>query len=151
MELKHLEQFIIEAGHVAFSTSDGRRWRMRQPTPDEAASGDSAYRVMHRRVMEDKRLADLAGGETALKREAHIRASAAEAVYLLPLLLERPVRGQGSGVGGQEENWRPAFDVFDPASMAEFEELDGAIVSEMTAIYFGPIQTAISEAKKKSR
>jgi hypothetical protein len=145
-ELKHLDQFIIDAGKIAFTTSDGRRWRMRQPTPDEAASGDSAYRIMHRRVMEDRRLAELAGpstgsGEAGLRQEAHTRGSAAEALYLIPLLLEKEV------ANGE---WRMAFDVFDPASMATFESLEPALVAEMTQVYFGLIQNAISQAKKKS-
>lgn len=144
MNEQYLEKFIVEAGKVVFTTGDGRRWRMRQPTPDEAANGDSAYRLAQRRVLEDKRLADLAGSDEELKREARIRASAAEAMYLLPLLLEKPV------VSSQmSDGWLPAFDVFDAASMAEFEALEGAVITEMTAVFWGPIQQAIREAKKK--
>lgn len=147
-KLKHLEQFIIEAGKVTFTTADGRCWRMCQPTPEEAADGDSAYRVTHRRVMEDKRLAELAGSKEELEREARIRASAAEAVYLLPLLLEKPM-GWGSEEKQGRGEWMRAFDPFDSVSLAEFEALDGAIVAEMTRIYWSVIQQAIFEAKKK--
>ena len=88
MNDKYLEKFITEAGKVSFSTADGRRWRMRQPTPEEAANGDSAYRLAYRRVMEDERLANLAGLVAELEREARVRGNAAEVVYLLPVLLE---------------------------------------------------------------
>lgn len=149
MELKHLDQFIIEAGCVPFTTSDGRQWRMCQPTPDEAASGDSAYRVMYRRVMEDKRLAELAGSEEALRQEARTRGSAAEALYLIPLLLQKPgIANQGPESTGPGA-WVRAFDVFDPASLAEFESLAPGLIAEMTQVYFGLIQQAIDQAKKK--
>jgi len=137
----YMEKFIIEAGKVKFSTDDGRKWQMRQPTPDEAAAGDSAYRIAYDSVMNDDRLRDLAKGAMALKKEAGIRGSAAEAVYMLPLLLERQ-RG---------ENWRPAFDVHDAEDMARFERLSPGVVVEMTRIYWGPVQQAIREAKKKSQ
>jgi hypothetical protein len=142
IEIKHLAEFIIEAGKITFSTADGHCWRMRQPTPDEAASGDSAYRLAYRQVMDDKRLANLAGSPAELEREARIRASAAQAIYLLPLLLEKP--GMLAG------EWVPAFDPFSDVSMAEFEALDGAVIAEMVTVYWGPIQEAASQAKKKS-
>lgn len=148
-DIKYMEKFIIEAGKVSFATADGRRWRMRQPTPEEAANGDSAYRLAYRRVMEDGRLMELAGSKEDLEREARIRASAAEAVYLLPLLLEKEAGQVAGPQGHKEEIWLPAFNVFDPALMAEFEALDGAIVAEMTQVYWGPVQEAVRQAKKK--
>lgn len=139
-DTKYIEKFILEAGKAGFTTADGRQWRMRQPTPEEAADGDSAYRLAYRRVMEDGRLGNLAQSKEDLEREARVRGSAAEAVYLLPVLLEKP------GGGG----WLPAFDVFDAASMAEFEALEGAVVAEMSRVYWGPVQEAVRQAKKKS-
>lgn len=141
-ETKYLEKFIIEAGKVSFTTADGRQWRMRQPSPEEAADGDSAYRLAYRRVMDDKRMADLAGSKEGLEREAQMRGTGAEAVYLLPLLLEKP--------GNITGEWQPAYNPFDPASLAEFEALGGAVVAEMTKVYLGSIQGAMREAKKKS-
>lgn len=150
--MKHLAEFITEAGRVAFQTPDGRRWRMRQPTPEEAASGDSAYRLMYETVMKDGRLRELARDEEALRKEARIRAVAAEAMYMIPLLLEAPPTPPACGgeisTGGGE--WGRAFDVFRQADMAEFEELDEDVLAEMTQVYLGPIQEAIVEAKKKS-
>jgi hypothetical protein len=137
-DIKHLTQFIVDAARVAFETPDGQRWRMRQPTSDEAADGDSAYRLARQRVLQDGRLKELAGGKAALEAEASARAAAAEAVYMLPLLLER-------------EDGQAAFDVFDAASLAEFEALPREVIIEMTKIYWGPIQQAAQEAKKKSR
>lgn len=136
-DIKHLPQFIISAARIAFETPDGQRWRMRQPTPDEAADGDSAYRLARQRVIADGRLKELAGGGEALEREANARAAAAEAIYMLPLLLER-------------EDGERAFDVFDAASLAEFEALSRDVIIEMTKTYWGVIQQAIAEAKKKS-
>lgn len=141
MDDKYLSQFIIEAGKMTFTTPDGQQWRMRQPTPDEAADGDSAYRLAHQRILNDNRLKELAGSEEALQREAAIRATAAEAVYMLPLLLETK----------QEKEWVVAFDPFDQESLAEFEALNIKTIAEMTKIYWGPIQQAIYEAKKKSQ
>lgn len=136
-DIKHLTQFIVSAARIAFETPDGQRWRMRQPTPDEAADGDSAYRLARQRVIADGRLKELAGGGEALEREANARAAAAEAIYMLPLLLER-------------EDGERAFDVFDAASLAEFEALSRDVIIEMTKTYWGVIQQAIAEAKKKS-
>lgn len=133
----YLGHLIVTAGRAEFCTSDGREWRLRQPTPEEAADGDSAYRLAHRRVMDDVRLAELAGSEAALAREASTRGAAAEAVYLLPLLLEKP------------DGERP-FDVHNPESLKRFEELEPAIVQEMVRAYWDVIQRAAIEAKKKS-
>src|SRR5262245_33293592 len=115
--MKHLASFITNAGKYPFETpaagdSPARRWLMRQPTPDEAASGASAWRITYSVTVKDKRLFELAGGDEALKeeraaaqkrgdkelpripfeleKEARIRARAAEATYMLPLLLETP-------------------------------------------------------------
>jgi hypothetical protein len=140
-EMKHLSQFIITAGKVAF-VAGGRKWLMRQPGPEEAADGDSAWRIAYGRVMKDRRLRELAGDDKPeLEKEARIRAAAAESIYMLPLLLELP---------GDDDPARPAFDVFDPESLAEFEALGSEVISEMTHIYFGAIRGAIREAKKKS-
>lgn len=140
-EMKHLSQFIITAGKVAF-VAGGRKWLMRQPSPEEAADGDSAWRIAYSRVMKDARLRELAGDDKQeLEKEARIRAAAAESVYMLPLLLQLP---------GDDGPSRPAFDVFDEESMAEFERLGSEVISEMTHIYFGAIRGAIREAKKKS-
>lgn len=136
MDDKYLGKFIIEAGKVAFTTADGRKWLMRQPRPEEAADGDSAYRLAHFRVMDDTRLASLAGSLEALKREANIRASTAEAVYMLPILLEN-------------EAGEKAFNVFDNTSLQAFEELPQAIIIEMGRIYWDQLQQAIADAKKK--
>lgn len=141
--MKHLTEFITNASKFPFETpasgdQPARRWLMRQPTPDEAASGDSAYRMTYNVVMKDKRLQDLAKNDKLeLEREARIRASAAEAIYMIPLLLETPA--------GQ-----PAFDVADEESLAEFEALGSEIVVEMTSVYFGVVKLATLEAKKKS-
>lgn len=132
---EYLEQFIIEGGTVKFSTADGRRWQMRQPSPDEAAAGDSAYRLMRQRVLDDKRLGELAANPAALKQEAHIRASAAESVYMIPLLL-------------LDDSGNVAFDVFDDQAMAEFEQLSAEVIGRMTHVYWS-IMATIGEAKKK--
>lgn len=136
----YLTQLITTGSAAPFATTDGQRWRMRQPTPEQSADGSSAYRLMHGRVMNDLRLQELADDGPALKREANIRASAAEAAYMLPLLLEVP---------DGPDDWRLAFDVFDLESLAEFEALEPGLVAEMTAVYWGTIQAAIVEAKKK--
>lgn len=133
---EYLEKFIIEAGVIKFSTPDGRRWQMRQPSPDEAAAGDSAYRLMRQRVLDDQRLGELAASPAALKQEAHIRASAAEAVYMIPLLL-------------LDDSGSVAFDVFDDQAMVEFEQLPGEVIAKMTQVYW-QVMAAIQEAKKKS-
>jgi hypothetical protein len=135
--MKHLTSFITSAGKVPFEAG-GNRWLMRQPLPDEAADGDSAYRIAYNRVMKDKRLKDLAQGDKLeIEREARIRATAAEAIYMLPLLLETPTG-------------EPAFDVADEASLSAFEQLEPEVIIELTRIYFEVIKLAISEAKKKS-
>jgi len=134
----YLTHFIVNAGMVEFSTSDGQCWRMRQPTPEEAAGGDSAARLAREAVLSDPRLASLAADAEALQREAAVRASAARAVYLVPLLLQ-------TGSGEQ------AYNVHNPASMAEFEALDGDLIAEFCGVLWGPIAQAIIEAKKKSR
>ena len=128
--------FIIEARRVSFEAG-GRRYWMRQPTPEEAADGDSAYRLAYQRVLDDKRLVSLAGDEKAIEREARIRAAASEALYLIPLLLE-------------DEDGAAAFDVFDPDSMAEFETLPPEVITRMTEVFWGPIQDAMLDAKKKA-
>lgn len=133
----YVTNFIIEAGRVSFEAGE-RVWRMRQPTPEEAADGDSAYRLTHGRVMGDERLLEMAEDGPALEKEAAIRAAAAEAVYMLPLLLET-------------DDGQPAFDVHDADSMAAFEALDPEVIVRMTDVYWGPVQEAIREAKKKSR
>lgn len=141
--MKHLAEFITTAAKFPFETpaagaSQARRWLMRQPLPDEAASGDSAYRIAYNITMKDKRLRDLAKGDKVeIEREARIRATAAEAIYMLPLLLETPDGG-------------PVFDIADPESMAEFEALDPEIIIEMTQVYHDFVKLAIYEAKKKS-
>jgi hypothetical protein len=143
--VKHLTEFITNAGKFPFETPasgnlPARKWLIRQPTPDEAASGESAYRVTYNVVMKDKRLKDLAkDNKPELEREARIRANAAEAIYMLPLLLEDPATGE------------PAFDVSSEESLAEFEALTPQIVVEMTRVYFDVVKLAISEAKKKSQ
>lgn len=133
---EYLENFIIEAGTVKFSTPDGRRWQMRQPSPEEAAAGDSAYRLMRQRVLDDTRLGELAASPAALTREAHIRASAAETVYMIPLLL-------------LDDSGGVAFDVHDDQAMTEFEQLPGEVIAKMTQVYW-QVVAAIQEAKKKS-
>ncbi len=136
--MKHLTEFIINAGVVSFETSDGRRWQMRQPRPEEAAGGDSAARLAREAVRDDARLRQLAPNDAALEREAAIRATAARATYLLPLLL-------------LDEQGQPAFDVYSRASLDEFEALDPGIIAEMCAVLWGPITEAIIDAKKKLR
>ena len=143
--MDHTTEFIIKNGKVKFSTTtaDGvvEKWLMRQPSPDEAASGKSAYRLMYGAILSDDRLAELAKDEEALKREAHIRGAAAEVLYMLPLLLQRP--------GG-----RQAFDVFDHDSLAEFNAFGDEhpeVIAQMSRVYWNPVQEAIIEAKKKSR
>jgi hypothetical protein len=131
----YLTNFIITAGKANFTTGDGETWQMRQPTPEEAADGDSAYRLAYNRVMKDARLSNLAGGHEALEREARIRGAAAEVVYMLPMLLEK--------------NDKPVFNVFSEASLAEFELLPAKVIGEMTSMYYGLIQEAINQAKKK--
>lgn len=134
----YLTHFIVNAGVVEFSTGDGQHWRMRQPTPEEAAGGDSAARLTREAVLADTRLTALARNEAALEREAAIRATAARAAYLVPLLL-------------QTADGSPAFDVHNPASLAEFEAMDGDLIAEFCGVLWGPITQAIIEAKKKSR
>lgn len=142
--MKHLSQFITTGAKYPFETPESgdtpaRRWLMRQPLPDEAADGDSAYRIAYSRVMRDRRLKDLAGPyRDEAEKEARIRASAAEAIYMLPLLLEDPETGA------------PAFDVSSEQSMAEFEALDPAVVVEMARVYWETVKLAIDSAKKKS-
>lgn len=142
--MKHLTEFITTAAKYPFETPatenyDARRWLMRQPLPDEAASGDSAYRVTYNLVVKDRRLLDLAKGDRAeLEREARIRASAAEALYMLPLLLIDPETGA------------PAYGVADERSLSEFEALDPEIIVKMTGVYFEVVKLAIDSAKKKS-
>lgn len=136
--MKYLTEFIINAGVVSFETSDGQRWQMRQPTPEEAAGGDSAARLAREAVRGDARLRQLAPSDAALEREAAIRATAARAAYLLPLLL-------------LDEQGQPAYNVFDEASLAAFEALPGGIVTEMCQVLWGPVTEAIVEAKKKYR
>jgi hypothetical protein len=111
---------------------------MRQPTPEEVADGDSAARLAREAVLADSRLRELARNEDAHRREADIRATAARVIYLLPLLL-------------QDDDGQPAFNVHDAGSMADFEALEPAILTEMIKIYWGPITEAMVEAKKKSR
>lgn len=132
----YLTNFIITASRTEFEAG-GRQWRLRQPTPEEAADGDSAYRLARRRVLDDVRLAEVAGSREALEREANIRASAAEAVYMLPLLLEKP-------------DGEPAFNPHDPASLARFEALEPAVIQQMVKVYWEVIQKAVTEAKKKA-
>jgi hypothetical protein len=142
--MKHLAEFITTGANYPFETPatdnyPARRWLMRQPTPDEAASGDSAYRITYNVTMKDRRLRDLAQGDKAeIEREARIRANAAESIYMLPLLLIDP------------ETNGPAFDVADEESLAEFEALDPEIVVEMTRVYWEVVKFAIDSAKKKS-
>ncbi len=126
--MKHLTEFIINAGVVSFETSDGQRWQMRQPRPEEAAGGDSAARLAREAVRDD----------APLEREAAIRSTAARATYLLPLLL-------------LDEQGQPAFDVYSRASLDDFEALDPGIIAEMCAVLWGPITEAIIDAKKKLR
>lgn len=142
MDDKYLSQFIIEAGKVTFTTPDGQQWRMRQPTPDEAANGFSAYRMTLEAILNDKHLAQFSSNQTTLEKEARVRANTAQALYLLPLLLEIK----------KEEEWQPAFNVFDETSMEKFEELaqDQAFMACWLKVLWGPILTAIREAKKKS-
>jgi hypothetical protein len=135
--MKHLTDFIINAGVVTFATSDGSTWQMRQPTPEEAAAGDSAARLAREATLGDARLALLAGNAAALEREAALRATAARATYLLPLLL--------LDAGG-----RRAYDVYSVASLAEFEALPPGVIAEMCEVLWGPITQAIIDAKKKS-
>lgn len=136
MSNDYLTSFIVNASKVTFTTTDGRVWKMRQPAPEEAGDGDSAYRLAYNRIINDPRLKDLAGSEDALKKEAHIRGSAAEAVYMLPLLLEN-------------ENGEKPFDVFNETSLKAFEELPAEVVVEMSRVYWEFLQQAIAEAKKK--
>lgn len=142
--MKHLTEFITSAAKYPFETPatgnyPARRWLMRQPTPDEAASGDSAYRITYNVTVKDKRLKDLAKGDKSeLEKEARIRANAAEVVYMLPLLLVDPETGAST------------FDVADEESLSEFEALDPEIMIEMTRVYFDVIKLAMHEAKKKS-
>ena len=133
----YIEKFITEADAVKFTTPDGRRWQMRQPTPEEASNALSAYRLAEERILSDRRLAGLAADQAALEREARTRAMTAQAIYLLPMLL-------------LDEHGQAAFDVFDQASMDEFENLDQAVLQEFFRVLWGPVQQAISEAKKKS-
>jgi len=132
----YMEKFIIEAGKVKFSTDDGRKWQMRQPTPEEASNALSAFRLTRESVLGDGRLRSL-GSEAALKKEAAVRANTAQALYLIPLLLE-------------DEAGQPVFDVFDPASMAEFEATPPEILNVWLRTFWGPVIVAIQEAKKKS-
>lgn len=133
----YLTSFIVNASKVKFTTGDGRRWQMRQPTPEEAADGDSAYRLAYNRIKNDKRLGGLAEDKNSLEHEARIRGAAAEVAYMLPLLLEK-------------EDSTPAFDIYSPVSLEEFETTDAAIIKEMSEAYWKMIQAAISQAKKKS-
>jgi len=134
--MDYLSEFIVTAGKVSFETSDGRAWLMRQPTPDEDANGKSAFRLAYDAIMADERLGDLAKDQKALEREAAIRANSAEVLYMIPVLLET---GEG----------RPAFDIFDSSSLAEFEILESSSIMIMVDIFLGPVQEAIREAKKK--
>jgi hypothetical protein len=133
----YLTNFIINAGRLEFETSDGEKRYLRQPTPEEAADGDSAYRIAYRRVLDDARLRELAENEEELKREARVRGAGAEAMYMMPLLLE-------------DERGNPLYDVHSETSLAEFETMDPAIAAELAAMYLGPLVEAINEAKKKS-
>lgn len=132
----YLEKFIIEAGKIKFETPDGRKWQMRQPSPEEASNALSAYRLTQESVLQDDRLRSLTS-ETKLRREANARAATAQALYLVPLLLE-------------DETGQPVFDVFDKASMAEFEATPVEILNVWLKIFWGPVTQAIKEAKKKS-
>lgn len=132
----YMEKFIIEAGKVKFETADGRMWQMRQPRPEEASNALSAYRLAREMVLQDDRLRSLTS-EAGLRREAALRANTAQALYLIPLLLE-------------DETGRPVFDVFDEASMAEFEAAPPELLNEWLRIFWGPVTAAIKEAKKKS-
>ncbi len=136
MDNKYIGHLATNGSAVPFETADGRKWHLRQPMPDEAADGDSAYRLMYNRVLKDKRLEMLAEDHDAHLREAGIRAAAAEVAYLLPVLL-------------QDEDGQPAYNVLDDSSLAEFEALPGDIVVEMTKVYWGPVQQAMADAKKK--
>jgi hypothetical protein len=137
--MKHLGQFIIEGGRVPlpFETEGGRQWYMRQPSAEEDADGKSAYRLGYNRVKSNDRLADLGNSEDDIEREARIRAAASELAYMLPILIE-------------DATGRRIFDPFNRADMERFEALDQAVISSLAAAYWGPIQQAISEAKKKS-
>jgi len=136
--LTRLTEFIVQNGRVPVEGPAGEEWYLRQPMPEELADGKSAYRVAYDRVMNDRRLRDLAGNEANLKREANKRGAAAELVYMLPLLLE-------------DEGSAPVFDIADAESMEAYDNLSHDFITQTAAVYWGPITTAMIEAKKKSK
>lgn len=133
--ITHLSQFVLEAGKLTIEV-EGNRWKLRQPTAEEMLDAESAYRLEYDRIMADKRLRQLAGTEAALQRQASKRANAAEALYMLPVLLEN-------------EQGRPVFDVFDEASMQRFETTAPSVAAAWTAAYFRLMRVDVEAVKKK--
>ena len=132
----YLNELIVSGANVQFDTPDGTHWQMRQPTSAQMSDAYSAYKLQYDAIMDDVRLRELAYDETALQSEAHKRGIAAQIAYILPLLL-------------CDERGMLVYDVHNPASLAEFEELPADAIAEMAAVFFGVIMGAIDEAKKK--
>jgi len=114
----YLSDFIINARRLPLD--DGNF--LRQPTPDEALGADSAFRLAYEAVMNDKRLADLAADDMALKLEAARRGRIGEALYMVPLLLEA-------------EDGKPLFNVYSDVSLEKFEEAEQELITLWTVAY----------------
>lgn len=116
-----------------FTTKNGDKWRLRKPSLFERQSGESAYRIAYNTTLGDTRLA-AAGSSEELAREARARALAAEAIYLLPHLLERPSKNDGG--------WRVAWPVSDTDALDEFEALEPGLLAEFVSAYINGVLRA---------
>lgn len=133
--MEHTADYIINAKPVQI-TKNEQIWYLRQPTSSEVLDAESAFRLTFERVVADKRLRDLAGGEDALKIVAIKRACAAEALYMLPVLI-------------LNREQKPIFNPSSPASLKEFEKTDSETIALWVTEYFKLTRLGVDEIKKK--